>query len=140
MTLDRRLRDLGGIARTSELLALGYDRRRIEGAVAYGRLIRVRKGWYAERDLPDDVLEAVRIGGRLACVSALTHHGILPGGDGALHVEVPANASRLRLPDREVVLHWSGVAAEGTRLAVGVAAALAQSAWCSRGRRPDLTR
>lgn len=64
--------------------------------------------------------------------SALTHHGILPGGDGALHVEVPANASRLRLPDREVVLHWSGVAAEGTRLSVGVAAALAQSARCRR--------
>lgn len=109
MTLDRRLRDLGGIARTSELLALGYDRRRIEGAVAYGRLTRVRKGWYAERDLP------------------LTHHGILPGGDDALHVEVPANASRLRLPEREVVV-------------VGVGATLAQSARCRRGRHQDLTR
>ncbi len=130
MVLDRRLRELGGIARTSELLALGYDRRRIEGAVAYGRLIRVRKGWYAERDLPEDVIEACRIGGRLACVSALSYHGILSGGNGALHIEVPANASRLRLPEREVVVHWAGIAAEGTRLSVGVAAALAQSARC----------
>jgi hypothetical protein len=133
MTLDRHLRELDGIARTSELLALGYDRRRIEMAVAYGRMIRVRRGWYAERGLPGDVIDAIRIGGRLACVSALAHHGILADAGGPLHLEVPSNASRLRTAGREVVLHWTGAASEGTRVAVGVAAALAQSARCRKG-------
>lgn len=138
--IDRKLRELGGIAKTSELLALGYSRRTIEAAVGYRRLIRVRKGWYAERDLPPEVIAACRIGGRLACVSALAYHGVFPTQHGALHIEVPANASRLRLPEREVVLHWTAFAAEGTRLAVAVGAALAQSARCRGGQREGLTR
>lgn len=136
----RRLHELGGIATTAELLKAGYSRRIIEAVIGYGRVIRVRRGVYALRELPPEVLAACRIGGRLACVSALAHHGIIPRPDGALHVEVAANASRLRMPVDDVVLHWASAAPDGTRLAVGVGAALAQSARCRGGQREGLTR
>ena len=140
VVIYRRLHELGGIATTAELLTAGYSRRIIEAVVGYGRVIRVRRGVYALRELPPEVLEACRIGGRLTCVSALAYHGIIPRADGALHVEVAANASRLRQTESAIVLHWAGTPAAGTRLAVGVGAALAQSARCRRGRHDGPTR
>jgi len=135
VVITRRIQELGGIATTAELLSSGYSRRNIEAVVGYGRVIRVRRGVYALRELPPEILEACRIGGRLTCVSALAFHGIIHSADDALHVEVAANASRLRSPTGSVVLHWSGAPAEGTRLVVGVGPALAQSARCHGGRR-----
>lgn len=135
MGISARLAKFDGIARTSELLAIGYGPENIEGAVAYGQLIRVRKGWYAAKDVPKAAIEACRVGGRLACVSALAYHGVIPDERGPLHVEVSANASRLRHSSRGTVLHWAVLPSHGTRQAVSLAAAVAQAARCRAGFR-----
>jgi hypothetical protein len=125
---------LGGVVTTSELRQLGYDTEVIGRSLGYGTLVRVRRGWYALRGTPSEVLEAVRVGGRLACVSALVHYGLLPPEGGPLHVEVPSNASRLRLPERDVVVHWVSRPGPGDRLAVSIATALGQASRCRGGR------
>jgi len=91
----------------------------------YGRIIRVRKGWYATADTAPQLLRAWRVGGRLACISALVHYGLVEPHDPhdphdpepRLHVGITIGSSRLRHPDNHrerlapqrddcVVLHW----------------------------------
>ena len=80
-----------GLVRTSELLAAGDEPEWIRISRNYGRLIHVRKGWWALPGTPAVVLAAWRAGGRLACVSALSFHGAtLEIGD-MLHIEVAAD-------------------------------------------------
>ena len=85
-----------------------------------GEIRRVRRAHYAISAALPDAVQAVRIGGRLAGVSAARTFGLWAGFDGRLHVALPANASRLRTnlapsvttnvtPDistRASVLHW----------------------------------
>jgi hypothetical protein len=131
-----RLEGLGGIASRSELAARGVDRDPLDICVYYGRVRRIRKGWYATLDVDPEALEAWRIGGRLACVSALEHHGLaLPVGDGSIHIEVPRGTSRLRDSAREVVVHWTRHPQGGDRLAVAPEAAVLQAAACEGPRR-----
>ena len=99
-----------GMARASELDRNGVDRDRRDIGVMYGSLIRVRKGWFADPDLPEVVRVAWRVGGRVACLSALALLGEADAAhDGFLHIELPRNASRLRNPPAgvEVVRHWT---------------------------------
>ena len=128
-----------GVASRRELLVNGVDPGWIDLAAWYGRhLIRVRKGWYARPTERRDVLRAWRVGGRLACISAVEFHaGIEPGP--VLHVEVPAGAVRLRDPDRRqsrlspgspVVVHWTRHPGPGDRRAVSAAHAEAVVAAC----------
>lgn len=152
MKLERDIGALGGIAKLSELLDRGHHPEHVRISCNYGRIIRVRKGWYARRDAPSDAILAWRVGGRLACVSALHYLGLLDR-PAALHVAVRANASRLRAPrnarsrldalSAEVVVHWVSDAG-GDRVTVAPATALAQAAQCwatatttsaARGRR-----
>jgi len=76
------------------------------------------KGWYAAPDTAPQLLRAWRIGGRLACISALVHHGLVDANETAVHVAITTGSSRLRHPDdkrqrlspgREdsIVLHWA---------------------------------
>jgi hypothetical protein len=92
----------------------------------------VRRGWYALPGVPEDAIRAARVGGRLACVSALAHHnGGVTAADQPLHVAVVRASSRLRFYDAEVVvLHWSRQRLPGTRLAVSEEVARAQTARC----------
>ena len=148
LKLLRDIEKLGGIASRAELRRLGNSDDIIGLAARYGRLVRIRKGWYAAEGLDDDVVRAWRVGGRLACVSAAVHHGVHHGAVEALHVSVPREASRLRTadnhrrrlaahPDPAVVVHWSRRALEGTRQAVSVEEALAQMRRCHH---PDARR
>lgn len=125
-----RIEALGGIARMSALLATGLDRDLIELATEYRRVIRVRQGVYAVPGLDPDVIAAARVGGRLACVSAIARHeGSAPPR--VLHVAVRKNASRLRLPsDREVVIHWMRRAGRGGPQSVTIDEARRQAARC----------
>ena len=72
--------------------------RQISAAVDDGRMIRVRRGWYAASDAPEDIVRAVRVGGSLTSLSATSLTTIWTPPDTQLHVAIPRNASRLRSP------------------------------------------
>lgn len=136
--LFRDIESLGGLASYRELRDLDHERWMIELPVLYGSLIRVRTGWFAAADESDDVVRAWRVGGRLTCVSALAWHEDVPLSP-TLHVEVPANAARLRSPvdyrralgaHDDVVTHWARRLAQGDRRAVGVHGAWAEASRC----------
>lgn len=129
-----RIREAGGVVTTAELRQLGYDTDALGRSLGYGTFVRVRRGWYALRGTPPEVLAAVRVGGRLACVSALVHYGLLPTEGGPLHVEVPRNASRLRVSEGGTVIHWVSDPGPGDRRAVSIATALGQASRCRSGR------
>lgn len=131
---------LGGIAAVSELLGMGHWRDAIELCLQYGSLVRVRNGWVAVPSTPDAVLRAWRVGGSLACVSAVQHH-LGTTITGPLHVMVPGNAARVRSPNDhrrppaagEAVIHWDG-RGEPAGLAVTLGRALRQTANCRQAR------
>lgn len=118
------LRRLGGVAETRELRARGIRPAQLSAAVACGDVIRVRRGWYAMPDTPIDLIRAVRIGGRLACVSAAAHYGWATPEHHGVHVCVAENAARLRRaptdaaragPRSGTVVHWGSAVAPGDR-------------------------
>jgi very-short-patch-repair endonuclease len=119
----------------------------IWSALSSGEIRRLRKGWYGSIDLPADIVAAVKVGGRLGCVSAARQMGLwTPQGD-ALHVSVPANTSRLRTPTDyrtrlsaalgqadhpldQVVVHWANHTAGGSRSRVGISDCLTEVFFC----------
>jgi len=106
--IERDILRLGGIARRSELINRGHTRDLINLFANYGkRIICVRKGWYATPDFSPEFMRAWQLGGRLACISAAAHHGLVLPNDGSLHITVPRNASRLPAAGRHVVRHWT---------------------------------
>jgi very-short-patch-repair endonuclease len=111
------VRRLGGAAETRELVALGIAPHRLTGAVRAGELVRVRRGWYALRDTDPALLDAIRVGGRLACVSAAAYYGWATPERHGLHVCVTENASRLRMPAHSSrpapTVHWGSPRSAG---------------------------
>ena len=134
------IRGYGGIASRRELLAdgesFGYTETDFRFAQHYGRLDRIRPGWYASSDLPADSRAAWRAGGPLACVSALLHHGILDPRelppDTALHVCVPRDGHLPKDSPDGVVVHWSSSDhASGSRRSVTPLVALRHARQCA---------
>jgi very-short-patch-repair endonuclease len=116
---------LGGIATRDQLIARGIRGGEISIAVAERRAPRIRRAHYASPNAPAAAVAAVRIGGRLGCVSAAATYGLWTNDDARVHVSLPSNAARLRTnralvpsaepltSDRqllEVDLHWVDVA------------------------------
>jgi very-short-patch-repair endonuclease len=106
-----------GVAQRRELIARGIPGRQLSIAVNQGHAFRPRKGWYALPGTSRELIRAVRVGGRLGCVSAARHFGWAVAERPGLHVCVATNAARLRAPHdkRErmsaptpeyVTLHW----------------------------------
>ena len=126
--VEKRIRALGGLARTSELYALDYWQSLLQWSKWYGTIIHVSKGWWAAPDTPELAIAARRAGGRLACVSALQLYGESEG-DGLLHVALERSSKKPR--DPAVVALWSRRALPGTRLAVSVETARRQAALCA---------
>lgn len=89
-----------------ELRRLGLDRRGLERALTSGAIIRARKGRYVRGDVPDDVLRAAQLGGRLDCVSLLRHCGVFVLTERALHLQIDVGASRLPTRAPGVIAHW----------------------------------
>ncbi|MEL4318763.1 hypothetical protein WJX64_07110 [Leifsonia sp. YIM 134122] len=58
--------------------------------------MRVRRGWFATAKADADQLRTVALGGRIGCVSALRRWGVWSGLGDTLHIQVAANAARLR--------------------------------------------
>ncbi|QAY58835.1 DUF559 domain-containing protein [Microbacterium protaetiae] len=134
-------------ATRAEILAEGMSRRGLEAAVRSGELVRARRDHYVAAATPRAVLQAVRIGGRLTCLSLLQLLGVFVFACDTLHVHIPRGASRLRSPrnrakplrrgsKRGARLHWSPLARDegGTSACVGVIDALIHSVLCQQAR------
>jgi len=135
------------IFETAELKAAGATGRVLREAVGEGALVRVRRGYYALPATSPHVLEAVRVGGRLGCISAVADAGVFAFENRFAHIHVDPTASRLRAPhDRfqrlasenrdGVELHWDQLRRpdEGTEFRVGLSDALIQVFHCQRPR------
>ena len=92
---------MDGIWHRTQLLSSDYE---LAKQVASGRLLRVRKGWYASPVADPEEVRAVRVGGLLTCVSLARAIGLWTVPDVRLHVCTPGNASRSREPDARVPL------------------------------------
>lgn len=79
-----------------QLVARGATVTQLAASVHDGSLIRIRRGYYGCPDLDTDVQRAVRVGGRLSCTTELRRHGVWTLRDDEVHVQIAANASRLR--------------------------------------------
>lgn len=139
MTVDIPARDQ--ILCRADLRSLGFGPRQIARAVARGELLRVRRDRYLTRPAPD-LERAVRVGGRLACVSLLAAYGVFVFDGAHLHVHLDHSMSRLRSPDdamhalgrrhRESLrLHWRRLLRPPQGLGmVDIFDALAQAVLC----------
>lgn len=122
MDVRREVTTRGGLAATHELYAAGATRSQLRRAVRDGRLIRARQGWYCLPETPDLMVRAVRVGGRLGCVSAARWHELAVRATGATHVVVHGHTSRLRTeynPRKRLsgsrastVVHWGSIESE----------------------------
>jgi 4-hydroxy-tetrahydrodipicolinate synthase len=128
LVVEDALRGRGGIASTLELLADGIDPQLIRMAVDYDRAIRLRKGWYAVRGTPEPVVRAFRLGGSLACHSALQFHDGLEV-ERPLHVAVPH--PERHAPSGDVVIHRTRTPVDRRRPAVPRDEAERQAARCA---------
>ncbi|HWS50610.1 MAG TPA: type IV toxin-antitoxin system AbiEi family antitoxin domain-containing protein [Microbacterium sp.] len=84
----------------------GWSDRRIGDAVRRGELVRLRRNRYAAASLAPEIAEAVRVGGRLTCLSLLRMLGIFVLSVTELHVHVARNSSRLAAAAGTVRVHW----------------------------------
>jgi very-short-patch-repair endonuclease len=123
---------LGGFAQKRQLVRLGATDHDLTRAVALGRVIRVRNGWYSTRDADELAVAAVRVGGRLTGLAAIADAGGWTLHPPVLRIAVPRNAARLRSPtDRgerlgaseRATVRWSA-SAGGTLHRVAIAEAL----------------
>ncbi|MFT2816979.1 DUF559 domain-containing protein [Leifsonia sp. A12D58] len=126
-----------------DLLLSGMTGARITESVGDSQLIRVRRDHYALPETDRHTVEAVRVGGRLACVSAAAELGIFAFDSSLTHIHLGREASRLRsatsrrhrldaLPRDGIELHWQPLIspADGTEYCVGPMDALAQIIRC----------
>lgn len=130
----------------AELFATGWTRRSITSAVRRGDLIRARRDRYLPPTAPDAVVRAVRVGGRLTCLSLLEGLGVFVMENSVLHVHLPRSASRMRSPDsrrrrlerrgrRSVRLHWLELSVDvGAATCVSLVDALAHAVLCQPPR------
>jgi len=86
------------IATRAQLLRAGARPLDLTEAVRSDELLRVRRGYYAAADAPAKLVQAVRVGGRLGCVSAAQTHGIWVLDHPFAHIQMRHEASRLRSP------------------------------------------
>jgi very-short-patch-repair endonuclease len=136
---------------TTDLHRQGYTKRQIADAVAGGALVRARRGCFVLPGTPDAVVQAVRVGGRLTCLSLLQQREIFVHSNSALHVHVPPTSSRLRAPgdarrelsarrDRPKVVHWTELSSDAHGDACApIIDALAHSVRCQTPRRAIAT-
>lgn len=131
------------IVSRQDLLNSGMRAKHITAAVRSNTLIRVRRDHYALPGTDRHTLEAVRIGGREACVSAAREIGFFAFDTQFTHVHIPREGSRLRSPQSRHVplaaaprdgieLHWWPLIdrTDGTEYCVGPRDALAQIIQC----------
>jgi very-short-patch-repair endonuclease len=142
MTWQQVFEELGSeVALRHELVAAGATGSGLTSAVKGGYLVRVRRDHYALPETFKGLLEAVRVGGRLDCVSALHARGVFAFEHKYTHIRMDRAASRSRSPatrhaplTREnrygARLHWLPLLEEAAETTVSVVDALAQATRC----------
>lgn len=141
MKLLEDIAKYGGLAATHELLAAGHSQHGLGRAAAAGCIIRVRQGWYCMPGTNEMLVQAVRVGGRLSCISGAEYHSLWVRHLSTIHVEVSPRTSRLRSThDRRVrladcdahlaVVHWSDKDAGGTRFVLNARDCLRRLVHC----------
>lgn len=126
------LRDLGGAARTADLLRHGVSRRALSRARDQGAVEAWGEGCFALPGAPRDLLAAVRVRGAVTCVSALERLGLpLRERPRQSHVAIDTHrgAPRRGLLPADVRLHWSD-SPGGAHLVAPPCVALAHAARC----------
>lgn len=130
------------IASRHQLMAVGATGAGLTSAVRAGTLIRVRRDHYALPATHPHIVKAVRVGGRLACISALRDAGVFGFDHRYPHIHMRRQASRSRSPssrhpltehNREGArLHWRPLLdpAQSNEYRVGILDALIQAVWC----------
>ena len=129
------------IASRAQLLAVGATGRGLTAAVRGGHLVRARRDHYCLPGTEAAIIQAVRVGGVIGCVSALAARGVFVLDASFTHAHLDREASRCRSPrDRRVPLnsrerdgvelHWSPLLEPASDWSVGIADALAQAARC----------
>lgn len=119
---------------TRVLREAGLTKRDIATAVADGNLVRLRLGRYASAQTPGVMIDAARWGGRVDCVSLLSHLGVFVHDRSAPHIQVDPHATRLPPRPAEVRCHWRPTTADADALVVTTVEALAQSVLCQPPR------
>ena len=111
---------VGGVAHGRTLKAAGVSQKELERATRAGGVHRIRSGWYCLPHDESDTVRALRVGGRVTCVSRLEPLEVWLVPDGRLHVAVNSARSLLRSPlNRDqplaswrehptVATHWRG--------------------------------
>lgn len=132
----------------SDLIEAGMSPREITRAVRDGDLVRARRDRYLVRETPLPVIRAVRVGGRVTCLSLLALMGIFVRVNNSLHVHMSRGSSRMRRPGsrksrlahrtkrKYVKLHWAPLATAVAQAAtvVNVRDALAHAVQCQTAR------
>lgn len=107
-------------------------------ALYYRKILRVRRGHYASTTTPQPLLRALRVGGRLACISAVDFYEGRYHPEQPVHVLVAYGASRLgHDPSGPAVIHWTRRPVEGTRTIVSERVALSQATRCAHASADD---
>lgn len=123
MNLANRMTTLGHLASKPQLAALGHGRHVVDTALAQGLLVPVRPGWVASTRAEQLAVIAVLQGARLTSASALRRFEVWNGVDRDIHLQLPANAHRVRqmpltpiaqfrpppFSPARVVRHWADV-------------------------------
>ena len=126
------LAELGGVARTRELMSAGCSHLAIRRAVDGGAAARVRKGLIALPDGDPALTWAVHLGGELTCVSALARHGVDQlRRSSVAHVGVASGFTTAQRRVRGVRLHYTkGRASLSPSRVASVARALDDAGRC----------
>lgn len=104
-TLPELVSHLSGVASVAALNAEGWNARTVDKAVASGTLIRLRQGWVATPSAPIELVQSVRVGGVLSCVSVLHRYRVWCSDTSTTHISVARKAQRLSSPhDRSMPL------------------------------------
>ena len=77
---------------TAKQLLTGYTERQIVALVKAGNLRRIMRGWYSGPDADPDVVRALKLGGRLGCLSGCAKYGLWVPRQAKTHVILPGNA------------------------------------------------
>ncbi|WP_179229106.1 type IV toxin-antitoxin system AbiEi family antitoxin domain-containing protein [Parenemella sanctibonifatiensis] len=85
------------VIRTAELRRDGWSDWKIRKAAARGDLVRLRRGWYADGSSSDpDLINAVRQGGAISCITALERLGVFVPSHSTPHVRRTERSYRRR--------------------------------------------
>ncbi|PJJ61720.1 hypothetical protein [Compostimonas suwonensis] len=97
--IAHHLRDNGLFLRRRDLISAGFTSAELRSALGDHSIFRVRQGWFTVPAAPEDAIRAVRIGGRLTGLSALSSYGVWTPRSLRLDVAVPTDARALRTPN-----------------------------------------